>query len=156
MWSLQHPWMPVDYTERGLDEAPPWLPNVCSTLALCWEPASRAESWTFTPKEHVVGPELPLHPTSPCVPSQDICSRPGISDPSAVRITACILLAPQKDCEFCDRLEGIPLTFDSPLCQALGGTCLLRSKELGTAQGLGRAPSVSLGHLLETHRWPLL
>lgn len=99
MWSLQHPWLPVDYIERGLDEA--GGAAHCDSLmsALPWPCAGNQrpeQNRTFTPKEHVVGPELPLCPTSPGVPSQDICSHPGISDPSTVRITACTLLAPQK------------------------------------------------------------
>ena len=108
MWSLQHPWLPVDYIERGLDEAGGAAHYDSLMSALPWPCAGNQrpeQNRTFTPKEHVVGPELPLHPTSPGVHSQDICSRPGRSDPSIVRITACTLLAPQKDCEFCDRLE---------------------------------------------------
>ena len=96
---VQHPWLPVDYIERGLDEAVGAAHCDSLMSALPWPCAGNQrpeQNRTFTPKEHVVGPELPLRPTSPGVPSQDICSHPGISDPSTVRITACTLLAPQK------------------------------------------------------------
>lgn len=71
MWSLQHPWLPVDYIERDLDEAggAAHCDSLMSTLPWPYAGNQRPEqNQTFTPKEHVVGPELPLHPTSPGVP----------------------------------------------------------------------------------------
>ena len=65
-------WEGSGWSRRG---CPLWLPNVCPTLALCWEPASRAES-NFYPQRACGGART----ASP--PHISRCSLPGHLLPS--------------------------------------------------------------------------